>query len=343
MGGGADEMAGGLTYDEVMGIVRNNQTPLEKDANQIWQKLDHLAATDAKAYRKFIDETMKEGADYYKQVKEGGGEVPLPKPAMPTPRFWVETVLLDSEGRSTGIPRYFNMCESETMEFTDEKNFNIYMSDLDNRQIDCVIHPFFMRKILDDNLFLHDAVQLVFETYEAEHKEKEKVKRQYQHHPEPRKLRMKPPKVKPPPKAAKKDESVMDVLGGVRHSDAAKKMMHDEERERRKHLFDLHGPPKPKPKPAEQPKPAPRIEEVLPSLEHELTSEQSGCTVMVALPATVQIGDVEVEVETQGAGSTLIVTIPGKNRLTLPLPCRAREHSAKYLRKKQKLKICITA
>eukprot|EP01059_Diplonema_ambulator_P003089 TRINITY_DN1272_c2_g1_i1.p1 TRINITY_DN1272_c2_g1~~TRINITY_DN1272_c2_g1_i1.p1 ORF type:complete len:358 (+),score=131.64 TRINITY_DN1272_c2_g1_i1:34-1074(+) len=331
----------GLSVDEVMNITKNNETPLEKEAGEIWKHLDHLAATDPVEYKRYVDQQIKEGEEYF---KNGGEGLKQPKVYVPKAVFWVETEVLDSSDRPTGIPRYFNVCESESIEYTDDKNLNIFMSDLDNRQVDCVIHPTFMKKCTSDNLFLHDTIQLLFQTYAAEHKEKEKVRMQYRHHPEGRKLVMKMPKL-PGEGKDNKGDSAMDVLSKVRHHKEAQKMMEDDRAETTKRLFDLY-----REKPAEEKTPAPdpettykkpEIVELAPALQHTTvtTADGTATTTRVHLPPSADPSQVDVELEED---TTLLVTVPAAQPLAIPLPSKAVDYSAKYIKTKHLLKISIT-
>eukprot|EP01064_Diplonema_japonicum_P033969 TRINITY_DN6863_c0_g1_i1.p2 TRINITY_DN6863_c0_g1~~TRINITY_DN6863_c0_g1_i1.p2 ORF type:complete len:348 (+),score=113.70 TRINITY_DN6863_c0_g1_i1:1179-2222(+) len=333
----------GLTADDVMNIAKNNQTPLEKEANEVWQHLDNLAATDPVEYKKYIAQQMEDGKKY---LAENKGEKEKPKPNIPKSVFWVETEVLDFNEKPTGIPRYFNVCESDSIEYTDDKNLNIFMSELDNRQIDCVIHPNFMAKCKDDNLFMHDTVQLLFETYTAEHKEKENVKKQYKHHKEGRKLVMKVPKL--PGEKKSEEDSVMDILGKVRHSKDAQKMMEDDKTAVAQRLFDMYSEKdtdKGKPKEVAAPDPEttftkPEIVELKPSLSHTVANSADGSesTIRIPLPQDTLPSSVGVELEDD---ITLLVTTPDTEPLTLPLLRKASTYSAKFIKTKHLLKITI--
>eukprot|EP01063_Lacrimia_lanifica_P019126 TRINITY_DN2618_c0_g1_i1.p1 TRINITY_DN2618_c0_g1~~TRINITY_DN2618_c0_g1_i1.p1 ORF type:complete len:350 (+),score=168.63 TRINITY_DN2618_c0_g1_i1:64-1113(+) len=336
----AAEMCG-LSMDEVMGISKNNETPVEKEAHKIWQHLDNLASTDKAEYKRFVEQQMKEGKEFFDKYPDG--QVPEPQPNIPVSKFWVETDVLEDR-RPIGIPRYFNICESDAMEYTDDKNLNIYMSDLVNRQIDCVIHPNFMKKCLDDNVFMHDTLLLIFDTYKAEHKECEVVRKQYKHHAEPRKLVMKVPK--PPGAKGKKKqpETPMDILSKVRHSDAAKKMMADEKDEVHQRLFQLYGEKAAAPDPVtEMPaaKPAkkkPEIIELKPKLPFTLVDENGVITVRVTLPEGTSIGDVELELE---GDDMLLVSTAACEPLRVKLPRKGEDMTAKFIKAKQLLKVLV--
>ena len=341
----------GLSYDEVMGIVKNNQTPFEKEANGIWKHLDELSQKDPVEYRKFVDKQLKEGKEYM------NNEPKKPEPIIPKSKFWVETEVWE-HGKGTGIPRYFNVCESDAIEFTDDKNLNIYMSDLNNRQIDCVIHPTFMVKCLDDNLFMHDTVQMIFATYKSDHKENEAVRRQYQHHAEARKLVMKIPKAPPGhPSSKKDDDSAISVLARVKHSDAARKMVSEEREETNKRLFDLYrGPESEKHEKVTPTAPAkqaaadpehtikdvvkkPVIIELKPKLSHILESNDDSTIVKITIPADLHVADVSLEL--QENDNTLFVETPSYETLSIVLPKKATEHTARYLRKKGLLVVTV--
>eukprot|EP01060_Flectonema_neradi_P033504 TRINITY_DN5646_c0_g2_i4.p1 TRINITY_DN5646_c0_g2~~TRINITY_DN5646_c0_g2_i4.p1 ORF type:complete len:401 (+),score=69.33 TRINITY_DN5646_c0_g2_i4:661-1863(+) len=346
----------GLSYDEVMGIVKNNQTPFEKEANGIWKHLDELAEKDPKEYRKFVDKQLKEGQEYMKQ----GGAAKKPEPIVPKSKFWVETEVWEN-GKGTGIPRIFNLCESEAIEYTDDKNLNIYMSDLVDKQIDCVIHTKFMAKCLDDNLFMHDTIQMVFATYKSDHKQNEAVRRQYKHHAEARKLVMKVPNAPPgyPSNKADDDTSALSVLGRVKHSEAARKMVSDEREEANKRLFDLYRGPESQSKAAKKDEPLrgaaaadpdhtikdvvkkPVIVELKPKLSHTLeTNADSAAVVKIVIPADLHVADISLEL--QEDDGTLYVESPTYETLRVVLPKQATNHTAKYLRKKGLLIVTVT-
>eukprot|EP01061_Rhynchopus_euleeides_P039135 TRINITY_DN67151_c0_g1_i1.p1 TRINITY_DN67151_c0_g1~~TRINITY_DN67151_c0_g1_i1.p1 ORF type:complete len:354 (+),score=171.21 TRINITY_DN67151_c0_g1_i1:168-1229(+) len=343
----AEKMCG-LSMDEVMNISKNNQTPVEQEANKIWEHLEHLASTDKRAYDKFVKEQMEEGKEFFKKYPDG--KVPPPQPKIPTSVFWVETEVLDSSGRGIGIPRYFNICESEAIEFTDDKNLNIFMSDLDNRQIDCVIHPSFMEKCKTDNLFMHDTLQMIFTTYTSDHKEKEKVRHQYQHHAEPRKLVMKVPKA---PGTPAEPDTAMDILSKVRHSEKAKQLVDDERESVAKRLFTMYGE---KEKRATQPAPDPEtsldfgkvkapsakkkvgIEELKPKLTHTMDSSGDDITVRVTLPEGTSASDVDLELVDD---IKLAVNLESAESLEVLLPRTVQEYSAKYIKTKRLLKVTL--
>eukprot|EP00754_Rhynchopus_humris_P000259 Rhum_TRINITY_DN1016_c0_g1::Rhum_TRINITY_DN1016_c0_g1_i1::g.3071::m.3071 len=346
----------GLSMDEVRGIAESNRTPMEKEANDIWKKLDNLAATDKKAYDAYIKEQMEEGKKYFAEHPDGAAAPEPPKPSVPRSVFWVETEVLDGNGKGTGIPRYFNICESETIEFTDDKNLNIYMSDLDNRQVDCVIHPHFMDKCREDNLVMHDTLQMLFKTYTTEHKEKERIRFQYQHHPEPRKLVMKIPKT-PAAAAAAEANSAMDVLSKVRHADEAKRMVKDEREDAAKRLFNMYaggggaaaapdpettmdfGAPKKAAAAAKKAKAKVQIEEMKPTLTHALEQPDADTVVVrVPLPEGTEAADVDLEIE---GDVTLTLATPATETLVVPLPHPCSDYAAKYLKARRLLKVTL--
>ena len=343
----AEKMCG-LSMDEVMNISKNSQTPMEKEANDIWQKLDHMASTDKAGYDKYVKDQIAEGKEFFKKYPDG--KVPEPQPRIPISKFWVETEVVDASGRPVkpAAPRFFNVCESDAIEYTDDKNLNIFMSEVVDKQIDCVIHPKFMAKCLDDNLFLHDTIQMLFDTYTAEHKEKEKVKHTYEHHGDPRTLVMKVPKAK------SKDESkdtAMDILSKVRHSEKAKQLVEDDRENVAKRLFSMYGgadgkaaaaadPPTSfdfDQKQKVKPKKAVEIKEIL---SHTMDQNADGSIIVkVELPEGTPVADVDLEIEDD---KKLLVAVPKSDTLEIALPRKVQDYTAKYFKGKRVLKITLS-
>mmetsp|Transcript_116558 Transcript_116558/g.202771 ORF Transcript_116558/g.202771 Transcript_116558/m.202771 type:complete len:306 (-) Transcript_116558:1697-2614(-) len=286
---------------------------------EIIKYLDELASSDPNKYKDFIKDTLKGGKEFFQEAMQNGEAL---GDCVVTPKWSIKCPLPNTD-------MYVNVCASHKMEPYDAATGEVplFMSPMVADQVDIVVHTDVLRRAESDGWWKQDLQNLFIATLMDQHDVR---------------VRESLCKLQPARKSilkkevAEKDQSVLETLTSLGHNEAGAKE-EDGVDSRWKMLGGHQADTEPllEERPAVEKHQKPLIQEV--KQEPEVTETSSHVNLVVPVECE-SVKDLELTIKS----NVLRLQVGGTTQdITLPTVVRDTDYTAKFLKKKQVLKLAF--